>query len=268
MGIVNVTPDSFSDGGLYAGQHNAIAHGMELLDQGADILDVGGESTRPGADPVEAEEELARVLPVITALVNHGAVVSVDTMKAEVAAAAISAGVHIVNDITSLRDPGMAEVCADGGVGVVLMHMQGTPQTMQIHPHYKDVVAEVRDYLETRATFCIDSGVDPDRIVIDPGIGFGKEFEHNIELISSTSRLAESKYPLLIGTSRKGFLGEILRVAGFDTVGSERDAATAATVAMAVAGGAAIVRVHNVSHGLQAARTADAMVRSPSGRYR
>lgn len=267
MGIVNVTPDSFSDGGLYADHRGAVAHGMMLWEQGADILDIGGESTRPGADPVSAEEEVARVVPVIAALVEQGAVVSVDTMKAEVAAAAVAAGAHIVNDITALGDPGMAEVCAESGVGVVLMHMQGTPQTMQINPHYDDVAAEVLAYLETRARLGIDSGIDRDRIVVDPGIGFGKEFDHNIELINATPLLAASGFPVLIGTSRKGFLGAIMRAAGFETVGAERDAATAATVALAVAGGAAVVRVHNVGHGVQAARTADAIVRCPSGRY-
>lgn len=266
MGIVNVTPDSFSDGGLYTDSRRAVAHGMELWEQGADILDVGGESTRPGAEPVSADEEIGRVMPVVAELVERGAVVSLDTMKAEVAAAAVSAGVHIVNDITALGDPGMGAVCAGSGVGVVLMHMQGTPQTMQIDPHYDDVVADVLGYLEGRARFAVDSGIGRDRIVVDPGIGFGKEFHHNIELLHATARLTASGFPVLIGTSRKGFLGAIMRDAGFETVGPGRDVATAATVALAIAGGAAIVRVHNVGHGVQAARTADAIVRSASGR--
>jgi dihydropteroate synthase len=267
MGIVNVTPDSFSDGGLYADYQGAVTHGMRLQDRGADILDVGGESTRPGADPISAGEEIERVVPVVAALVERGAVVSIDTMKAEVAEAAVAAGVHIVNDITALRDPGMAAVCAGSGVGVVLMHMQGTPETMQIAPHYEDVATEVLGYLEERARVGIDAGIDADRIVIDPGIGFGKLFDHNIELINATARFAASGFPVLIGTSRKGFLGAIMRDAGFETVGAERDPATAATVALAVAGGAAVVRVHNVGHGVQAARTADAIVRSSSGRF-
>ena len=263
MGIVNVTPDSFSDGGQYAGRERAVAHGMELWGQGADILDIGGESTRPGAEPVAAGDEVDRVVPVIAELVRRGAVVSVDTMKAEVAASAIAAGAHIVNDITALADPAMAEVCAGSGVGVVLMHIQGNPRTMQINPHYDDVVPEVLAYLERRAQFAVRAGIGRDRLVVDPGIGFGKGFGDNLELLNAVGRFAGTGFPVLIGTSRKGFLGAIMRSAGFETTAAERDPATAATVALAVAAGAAIVRVHNVGHGLQAARTADAIVRFP-----
>lgn len=263
MGIVNVTPDSFSDGGTHETHREAIAHGLELWDQGADIVDVGGESTRPGATPVAAADEIDRVTPVVAALVERGVVVSIDTMKATVAAAAIAAGAHIVNDITALADPDMAPLCAESEVAVILMHMQGTPQTMQDDPSYADVVAEVLEYLESRARVATDNGINTDRIVIDPGIGFGKQFEHNLSLLGGVARFVATGFPVLIGTSRKGLLGQILRDAGFEVPAADRDAATASTVALAIAAGATIVRVHNVGHGVQAARTADAMVRAP-----
>lgn len=266
MGIVNVTPDSFSDGGTLETHREAIAHGLKLWEQGADIVDIGGESTRPGATPVTAADEFDRVVPVVAALVERGVVVSIDTMKATVAGAAIAAGAHIVNDITALTDPEMAPLCAESAVGVVLMHMQGTPQTMQNDPDYADVVTEVLEYLESRARFATDNGINTDRIVIDPGIGFGKQFHHNLSLLGGVARFAATGFPVLIGTSRKGFLGKILRDAGFEVPAADRDAATASTVALAIAGGATIVRVHNVGHGVQAARTADAMVRAPLGR--
>jgi dihydropteroate synthase len=263
MGIVNTTPDSFSDGGLYDANRDAIAHGLYLWDQGADIVDVGGESTRPGAVPVPVDDEIERVVPVVAGLAARGVVVSIDTMKAPVASAAIAAGAHIVNDITALGDPEMTAVCAESGVGVVLMHMQGTPQTMQENPSYENVVAEVRDYLVKRARYAIENGIGVENIVVDPGIGFGKEFHHNLDLLDGIERLADTGFPVLIGTSRKGFLGLIMHAAGFEVVAADRDAATASTVALAIARGAAIVRVHNVSHGVQAARTADAIVRAP-----
>ncbi|MCP4966384.1 MAG: dihydropteroate synthase [bacterium] len=262
MGIVNTTPDSFSDGGRYTAVEAAVAHGLALWSQGADIVDVGGESTRPGAEPVAEIEEMSRVVPVVRDLVAQDVVVSVDTMKAAVANAAIAAGAHIINDVTALADPEMVDVCAASGVGVVLMHMQGDPQTMQASPEYGDVVAEVSSFLEDRAQNVIGSGVDASRICIDPGIGFGKTFDNNLELLSGVDRLAGIGYPLLVGTSRKGFLGGILQDAGFPTTAEQRDPATAATVALAVDGGASVVRVHNVGHALQAARTADAMVRA------
>ena len=262
MGIVNATPDSFSDGGRYSAVEAAVAHGLSMWNQGADIVDVGGESTRPGAEPVSEVEEMSRVVPVVRDLVAQGVVVSVDTMKAAVAGAAIAAGAHIINDVTALADPEMAGVCAASGVGVVLMHMQGDPQTMQASPEYSDVVAEVALFLEDRADRAVGSGVDATRICVDPGIGFGKTFDHNLELLNGVARLANIGYPILIGTSRKGFLGNILQDAGFPTAAEQRDPATAATVALAVVGGASVVRVHNVGHALQAARTADAMVRA------
>ncbi len=262
MGIVNATPDSFSDGGRYSARESAVAHGLALWEQGADLVDVGGESTRPGAEPVSLSDELARVVPVVGDLVASGVVVSVDTRKAEVAAAALAAGAHVVNDVTALADPDMASVCAASGAGVVLMHMQGEPQTMQHDPRYDDVVADVADYLVERVDAAQAAGIDRSRLCVDPGIGFGKTFEHNLDLLGAVGVFHDLGLPVLIGASRKGFLGQILRRAGVETTADERDAATAATVALAIAGGASVLRVHNVSHALQAARTADAMVRS------
>ena len=247
MGIVNVTPDSFSDGGLYLDPEAAVAHGIELLEQGADILDIGGESTRPGSDPVSEEEELARVIPVIEALSGR-ATVSVDTSKAAVAEAAIAAGAGIVNDVTAFRgDPGMARVCAEGGVEVVLMHMLGTPKTMQEHPDYGDVVADVTDFLLERAAEAERAGIERSKIWIDPGIGFGKTAEHNFALLASTSALVETGYPVLVGPSSKRFIGSI------DGSGeTERVGGTIAACLSAAAEGAAAVRVHDVGPVAQA----------------
>lgn len=262
MGIVNTTPDSFSDGGRYAAATAAVAHGRAMWGHGADIIDVGGESTRPGATPISASEETARVVPVVRDLVAQGVVVSIDTMKAEVADAAIVAGAQIVNDVTALADPEMAEVCAARGVGVVLMHMQGEPQTMQDNPQYDDVVADVAAFLAAKVEEASAVGIERTHICVDPGIGFGKSFDHNLELLSGIDLISAIGRPVLVGTSRKGFLGAILRDAGVETSADQRDPATAATVALAVAGGASVVRVHNVGHALQAARTADAIVRA------
>lgn len=262
MGIVNATPDSFSDGGHHSATESALAHGLALWDQGADIVDVGGESTRPGAEPVSVREEISRTIPVIRGLVDQGVVVSVDTIKAAVAAEAVSAGAHIVNDVTALADPNMASLCAESGVGVVLMHMKGNPQTMQDDPQYDDVLGEVVEYLESRIRVAVAAGIDHSRLCADPGIGFGKTFDHNLALLNGIDRVSALNVPVLVGTSRKGFLGAILREAGIETAAAERDAATAATVALAVRDGASVLRVHNVGHGVQAARTADAMVRA------
>lgn len=262
MGVVNATPDSFSDGGRYEFAEDALAHGLALWADGADIVDVGGESTRPGADPVSVGEEIDRVVPVVAGLIEAGAVVSIDTMKPRVAAEAIAAGAQIVNDVTALADPEMVQICADSEVGVVLMHMKGEPRTMQDNPSYGNVLAEVAAFLESRAIALRASGIGRDRICVDPGIGFGKTSGHNLELLHNLDWLTTMGYPVLIGTSRKGFLGDILADAGKESVPHERDPATAATVALAIAGGASVVRVHNVSHALQAARTADAIVRA------
>jgi dihydropteroate synthase len=261
MGVVNVTPDSFSDGGQFVAIGEAVAHGVSMWAQGADIIDVGGESTRPGAEPVSADEEIARVVPVISELVEQGVVVSIDTTKPSVAEAAVATGAHVVNDITALGDPDMAAICAEAGVGVVLMHMQGNPKTMQVDPQYENVVSDVAGFLEKRAGLAQEAGIERDRICIDPGIGFGKTHDHNLALLDKIDRLTATGYPVMIGTSRKGFLGAILRDAGVETSAVERDMATAATVALAIAGGASVVRVHNVGHALQSARVADAIVR-------
>ena len=260
MGVVNTTPDSFSDGGRWIEPAEAIRHGLRLWGDGADIVDVGGESTRPGAEPVGTDDEIDRVIPVIEALASHGIVVSIDTTKPQVAEAAIGAGAEIVNDVTGLTDPEMMALCATTRVGAVIMHMQGEPRTMQVDPTYDDVVAEVGQYLDDRTAAAVASGIDPAGIVVDPGIGFGKTFEHNLALLAGIDRFGGDR-PVLIGTSRKRFLATILDRAGRVSDPEDRDSATLATVALAIAGGASIVRVHNVAGAADAARTADAIVR-------
>ena len=268
MGVVNVTPDSFSDGGAFSTQdadldHDAaIRHGFQLWEAGADLVDVGGESTRPGSSGIDSATELDRVLPVIKELAAAGVIVSVDTSKAEVAEATIDAGAEVINDVTALGDPAMGQVCADAAVGMVLMHMQGRPETMQDDPRYDDVVAKVREYLLAAAAAAAAAGISRDRICIDPGIGFGKTHEHNLDLLAHLDALVETGYPVLVGASRKGSLGRILEQSGHPAAAVDRDPATGATVALAVAAGAAAVRVHNVAATLQAARTADAIVRA------
>jgi dihydropteroate synthase len=223
MGIVNVTPDSFSDGGRFAPADAAVAHGLELARQGADLLDVGGESTRPGSEPVPLDEELRRVVPVVRELAARAGVpISVDTSKAEVARQALGAGAHVVNDVTALLgDPDMGAVVRDFGAGVVLMHMQGTPATMQIAPTYSDVVAEVTAFLEARLQAALDLGIAGERVVLDPGIGFGKTSAHNRELLARLGQLQRLGRPVCLGVSRKGFLGRLLgRSAGERLAGS------------------------------------------------
>jgi dihydropteroate synthase len=243
MGVVNVTPDSFSDGGLYLDPEAAIAHGRELAAAGADILDVGGESTRPGADPVDAAEELRRVVPVIQGLADAGCEISVDTAKAGVAAAALDAGATIVNDVTALRgDPEMAALCAERGATVVLMHMLGEPRTMQDDPRYDDVVAEVEDFLAARLAAAVDAGIAEGDVWLDPGIGFGKTPAHNMELLRRLGELRELGRPLVIGTSRKSFIG---RVDGSGP--GERLGGTIASSVLAAAEGAEVLRVHDVA---------------------
>ncbi len=261
MGVLNVTPDSFSDGGLALDEAAAIARGTEMLRAGADIVDVGGESTRPGADPVDSRDEIERVATVVAELVAAGAIVSIDTMKPSVAAAAVAAGAEIVNDVGGLRDPAMVEVVAGLEVGVVIMHMRGEPRTMQADTTYDDVVEDVAVYLEKRADLAIDGGIDRRRICLDPGIGFGKSHLQNLDLLNNVSRFVDIGFPVLIGASRKAFLGSILDAAGLATGPAERDFATGATVSAAILGGAAAVRVHDVAGALQVARTTDAIVR-------
>jgi len=248
MGVVNVTPDSFSDGGLYLDPEAAIAHGRELAAAGAEILDVGGESTRPGAEPVEAAEELRRVVPVIEGLRNTGAEISVDTSKAPVAAAALEAGAAIVNDVTALRgDPEMAALCVERGATVVLMHMLGEPRTMQEDPRYGDVVAEVKAFLAERLAAAVAAGIAAEDVWLDPGIGFGKTGAHNMELLRRLGELRELGRPLVIGTSRKSFIG---RVDGSGP--GERLGGTIASSVLAAAEGAEVLRVHDVAEVSQA----------------
>ena len=243
MGVVNVTPDSFSDGGAFLDPAAAIAHGLQLAAEGADVLDVGGESTRPGSDPVPLEVELERVLPVIDGLARQTEVpFSIDTVKAEVAEQAIRAGAALVNDVTALRhDPAMAEVVAAAGVPLCLMHMLGEPKTMQDDPHYDDVVADVSAFLTERVAFARASGIDPDQVCIDPGIGFGKTIDHNLTLLRHLDRIAAIGPPVLVGASRKSFLGALT---GQPLEG--RDVATVAVNLAAVRRGAWMLRVHAV----------------------
>ena len=248
MGVVNVTPDSFSDGGLYLDPEAAVAHGRELAAAGAEILDVGGESTRPGAEPVDAGEELRRIVPVVEGLRGLGCEISVDTSKAPVAAAGLEAGAGIVNDVTALRgDPEMAALCAERGATVVLMHMLGEPRTMQADPRYTDVVAEVKDFLIERLEAAVAAGIAEEDIWLDPGIGFGKTPAHNMELLRRLGELRELGRPLVVGTSRKSFIG---RVDGSGP--GERLGGTIASSVLAAAEGAEVLRVHDVAEVRQA----------------
>jgi dihydropteroate synthase len=259
MGVVNVTPDSFSDGGLYLDPAAAVAHALELEGEGAAILDIGGESTRPGAEPVPAAEELRRVVPVIEGLVAAGvrAQISIDTSKAAVAAAALDAGATLVNDVTALRaDPEMAALVAASGADCCLMHMLGEPRTMQENPRYGDVVSEVKAFLEQRVAFAVAAGVAEERILIDPGIGFGKTAAHNLELVRRLAELVALGRPVVIGTSRKSFLG---RLTGRDT--DDRLAGTIATNVLAYERGATVFRVHDVRPVHDALAVAAATVR-------
>jgi dihydropteroate synthase len=257
MGIVNVTPDSFSDGGRFAATEAAVAHGLELARQGADLLDVGGESTRPGADPIDLEEELRRVLPVVRELATRTDLpLSIDTYKAETARQALAAGAHVVNDVTALRgDPEMADAVRFFGAGLILMHMQGSPQTMQINPAYGDVAGEVAAFLEARLQAAMDLGIAGSQVVLDPGIGFGKTSEHNLELLARLAELQHLGRPVCLGVSRKGFLGKLL---GRSV--TERLAGSLAAVCHALAHGAAqIVRVHDVAEARDAVRLFQAL---------
>lgn len=257
MGIVNVTPDSFSDGGLWADPKIAIDHALSLVEEGADLLDIGGESTRPGSDPVTAEEELRRVLPVVEALAKQTSVpLSIDTMKAEVARRCLDAGAHIVNDVTALTgDPDMAGVVRQYDAGAVLMHMRGTPKDMQDNPQYDDVVATISNYFDERLKTLENQGVPPAKLALDPGIGFGKTVEHNMEILARLAEFAIWQRPILLGVSRKGFLGQIT-----GRPRNERAVATAAIGGWALARNAArIFRVHDVGPMRDVVRVAAAM---------
>jgi dihydropteroate synthase len=256
MGIVNVTPDSFSDGGRFLDAERAIAHGRELAAEGADVLDVGGESTRPGAQAVTAEEELARVGPVVDALSSAGFSLSIDTSKVTVAEAALEAGARMVNDVTALRaEPELAAVCAESGCDVVLMHMLGDPRTMQENPTYDDVVDDIKVFLAERIEFAVSEGIDEERIWIDPGIGFGKTVAHNLELHRRLGELAELGRPIAFGSSRKSFIGKL--------TGAEVDQRLGGTIAsnvIAYANGASMLRVHDVAPMRQALAVAEAIL--------
>jgi len=256
MGVINVTPDSFSDGGLHLDSVAAIAAARQMMEQGADVVDIGGESTRPGAEAVPAIEEIRRVLPVVETLVADGAVVSIDTSKPDVARAALVAGAEIVNDVTAAATPDMPGLLGEWGAGVVLMHMKGTPRTMQLDPSYDDVVGEVAEFLGSRAQQLIETGVDPASIAIDPGIGFGKTVTHNLELIDELGKLAGMGFPVVLGTSRKTFLG---RVAGIEDP-TLRDGVTAVTTALGFERGARVFRVHDVASSRAALSLAAAIV--------
>ena len=250
MGIVNVTPDSFSDGGRHADPGAAVAHGLDLVAQGADILDVGGESTRPFSEPVDADEEWRRVGEVVRRLAREAGVpLSIDTSKAAVATRALDVGAEIINDVTGLEgDPAMIGVAVTSGAGVCAMHMQGTPRTMQVDPRYGDVVAEIHGYLALRCAALLAAGIQLDRICLDPGIGFGKTHEHNIELMRRSATFLDLGTPILVGHSRKGFLTRMLKSAsGREPTDAERDAATAGAACQLASAGIQIVRVHAVS---------------------
>lgn len=261
MGIVNVTPDSFSDGGRFLAPERAVAHARELVAGGADLLDIGGESTRPGARAVSAEEELERVAPVLAGLDDVDAPISIDTSKAAVAEDALDAGVQIVNDVTALRsDPAMAGLCAERDCVVVLMHMQGTPRTMQENPTYDDVVDDVKAFLAERIEFATGEGIGEERIWVDPGIGFGKTVRHNLELLQRLGELRELGRPLVVGTSRKRFLGTITGREIEDRLG-----ATIASNVLAMRAGAEVLRVHDVAEVRQALVVAEAVLAAGAG---
>ena len=257
MGIVNVTPDSFSDGGKFNTTDKAVAHAMELVAQGADILDIGGESTRPGATPVPLDEELNRVVPVIKALAQAGVPLSIDTYKPEVMRAAIEAGADIVNDVCALQEPNALEIVAASKVGVCLMHMQGRPQTMQADPQYQDVVAEVTSFLATRLKAAEAMGISRERVLLDPGFGFGKRTAHNLTLLNHLSSLQSLGLPLLIGLSRKSVLGQVLGSAA-----DERIHASIAASVVSVMRGANIVRVHDVKPTVDALKIVTAVMQN------
>ena len=269
VGILNVTPDSFSDGGRYPDVEAAVAAGVEMVRQGADVVDVGGESTRPGAAAVSAAAELERVLPVIRGLRQRTpAPISIDTYKAEVARRALEAGADIVNDISALRfDPDMAGLVAAEDVPVVLMHMKGRPRTMQVAPRYRDVVREVAAFLRERVAHAVGRGIAPDRVMVDPGIGFGKNLEHNLALLRHLGSLAEPGRPVLVGLSRKSFLGRLLDAGTAPGAApSGRLEGSLAGAAAAVLAGAHMVRVHDVPETCRAVRVADA-IRGAGGEF-
>lgn len=258
MGILNITPDSFSDGGRFLARDDALGQAEAMLQSGASIIDVGGESTRPGAQQVSAAEEIERVVPIIEAIHNMtDAPVSIDTSKADVMRAAVEAGAAMVNDVRALREAGAVAAAADLGVVVCLMHMQGNPRTMQEEPHYEDVTLDVRDFLASRIETCIDAGIDRERMVIDPGFGFGKSYRHNVELLMNLRQLTDLGQPLMVGLSRKSMLGEMT---GRDT--GDRMPASIAAAVIAVQAGADILRVHDVAETVEALKVTQAIAKA------
>ncbi|MGH2677630.1 MAG: dihydropteroate synthase [Actinomycetota bacterium] len=256
MGVLNVTPDSFSDGGRFLDHERAVEHGLRMVDEGADLLDVGGESTRPGSDSVSVDEEVGRVLPVVKRLVAEVDVpISIDTRKAEVAAAALDAGASIVNDVSAGRDPGMFLVARDAAAGLVLMHLLGEPKTMQDEPRYGDVVREVRQYLAERIEAAEAAGIDRDRIAADPGLGFGKTSRHSLTLMRSIDAFLDLGVPIVVGPSRKSFIGAVLGDAPVD----QRLEGTAGAVAWLAGRGANVVRVHDVGTMVKVVAVVDAI---------
>lgn len=261
MGVLNVTPDSFSDGGRFLETENAIAHAQQMVGEGAAFVDVGGESTRPGAEPVSVGDELTRVLPVIEALADVDVPISVDTSKPEVMRRAVAAGACFINDVKALQTPGALETAAELGVPVCLMHMQGEPRTMQKGPRYDDVVDDIRRFFEQRMAACLKAGIGEDSIVLDPGFGFGKTLEHNLALLRRLNEFRDLGRPLLIGISRKSMLGKLLD----DAPPEERLPGSLAAAVTACWQGAAIVRAHDVKETVQALRVASAVARSGPG---
>ena len=255
MGILNVTPDSFSDGGRFDRVDHAVEHALRMQDEGADIIDVGGESTRPGASAVSVDEEIDRVIPVIRAIRRQSDIpISIDTSKADVMRAAVAEGADMVNDVCALREPGAVETCAELAVPVCLMHMQGEPRTMQQDPRYDDVVRDVADFLQQRVQACVDAGIDRGRIVIDPGFGFGKTLQHNLDLLNRLDAICALQSPVLVGISRKSMLGAVL-----DKPVSERLYAGLAAAVIAHRQGARLFRVHDVAPTRDALALCDAL---------
>jgi len=261
MGVVNVTPDSFSDGGLFADIETAVAHGANLADEGADVVDIGGESTRPGAEPVSSDEELRRVLPVIEGLraARPDVAISIDTRHPNVAAEAVAAGAAIVNDVSGGADPDMMRVAAQGTAGMVLMHMQGEPGSMQVDPRYEDVVEEVHGYLRERVEAALFDGVEAEQLCVDPGIGFGKNLEHNLALLRDLGRFRALDAGLVIGVSRKRFIGTLTDAED----PTDRVEGSLAAAVLAAAAGADVIRAHDVRATVRALRVADAITRRP-----
>jgi len=254
MGVLNVTPDSFSDGGLYVKPGKALERARQMVEEGCDILDVGGESTRPFSSPISTHEELKRIVPVIERVKDLDVPISIDTHKPEVARKALEIGAHMVNDVSGLRNEEMVKLVADNDTPVIIMHMKGEPKTMQANPEYEDVVKEIKEFFEMRTGKAKDGGIKPNRIIIDPGIGFGKKTEHNLEILKRLDEFKSLGHPILAGTSRKSFIGNVL---GLDV--EDRLEGSLAAMAAAIMKGASIVRVHDVKESVRVARLLDAV---------